>query len=137
MSARYLLDTHAWIWLTLGIELGEEPVRILSEAATTGGLALAAISVWEAAMLVAKGRLEIASDVHSWLKQALAAPGLTLLPLEPEIAIQSAFLPGNFHGDPADRMIVATARHHRIPLATRDQKIRCWAAEGFLEILPI
>ncbi len=74
-------------------------------------------------MLVAKNRLTVTKPLYQWVKEVLAQPGMNLYPLTPEIAIESSFLPGSFHGDPADRIIVATARIADLTLLTRDSKI--------------
>lgn len=135
--SRLLLDTHTWIWLLLGIELKPKAVKAAQAAASAGGLCLAAISVWEVAMLEAKGRLTISGDPGHWVEQALGLPGLSLIPLEPAIALDSARLPGDFHGDPADRLIVATARQLQIPLATRDRRILAYGREGYVQALEV
>ena len=83
-------------------------------------------------MLVAKGRLALDRDVAEWIAAALALPGLRLAPLDPQIAIDATRLPGDIHGDPADRLIVATARHHAATLVTDDQLILTYSACGHL-----
>ena len=84
---------------------------------------LADISLWETALLVLKGRLVLEDDLEDWLKIAASPAVVRLCPITPAIASEMNRLPGSFHQDPADRLIVATARAHRIPLATMDQKI--------------
>jgi len=74
-------------------------------------------------MLITKGRMRLDRDVLDWIRQALANPRAKLLNLTPEIAVAAARLP-NFHADPADRMIVATALEHRVPIVTKDSLIR-------------
>ncbi len=87
------------------------------------GLGVSAISCWEVAKLVEYGRLELACAVEEWMEQATACPGMQLLELTRQIAIESAKLPGSFHRDPADQIIVATARVYDIPLLTADRRI--------------
>ena len=117
-----LLDTHAWIWWAA------EPERLSKRARTevneAKALYVAAISVWEVAMLVTKKRLVLDRETLVWAKQALALPKISLVPLSPEISIASASLGERFHGDPADRMIVATAMELRVPVVTKDERIR-------------
>jgi PIN domain nuclease of toxin-antitoxin system len=72
-----------------------------------------------------------------WINQALGAPGLSLVPLLPEIAIESSRLPGSFHGDPADRILVATARKLGAHLVTDDSKIKDYAQEGNLRVIAV
>jgi PIN domain nuclease of toxin-antitoxin system len=124
-----LLDTHYWIWLQSGTP-GQITTRLrnsIEEAAAAGRLLLSVISVWELALLEAKGRIELTFSCEEWVRSALATPGLILAPLTPEIAIESTRLPEPFHGDPADRIIVATARRMGARLATRDVKMRDFA----------
>jgi len=92
--------------------------------ASTDGVAISAISCWEVAKLVEKGRLVLTRPIEQWMPVALSAPGLVLLPLSPAIAVESTKLPGAFHKDPADQIIVATSRLHALPLATCDGLIR-------------
>ena len=77
----------------------------------------------------------LALDVSAWMDRALGAQGVDLLPIEPAIAVDSVRLPGEFHADPADRLIIATARHWRIPLVTADRAIVDYAAGGYLRVI--
>jgi PIN domain nuclease of toxin-antitoxin system len=131
-SELLLLDTHYWIWLQLGIRTRfPAPLRKAVEShAAHGGLLLSAISVWELGMLEAKGRIRFNSSCAEWVTAALATPGLSLVPLTPEIAVESTRLPGQFHGDPADRIIVATARRMNARLLTRDRKMIAYGRRG-------
>lgn len=129
-----LLDTHALVWLLQGSDrLGPKSRDLITAAAKgSASVLIAAISVWEVSMLVAKGRLALDRDVAEWIAAALALPGLRLAPLDPQIAIDATRLPGDIHGDPADRLIVATARHHAATLVTDDQLILTYSACGHL-----
>jgi PIN domain nuclease of toxin-antitoxin system len=133
-QSQVLLDTHALVWLLQGNErLGSQSRSLVASAAKeSAGVLVAAISVWEVSMLVAKGRLALDRDVAEWIAAALALPGLRLAPLEPQIAIDATRLPGDLHGDPADRLIVATARHHGATLVTDDQMILAYSDLGHL-----
>jgi len=113
-----VLDTHVWVWMAAGDE------RAGKLRGYAGRLILPAISVWETAMLAAKGRLKLKPDVDAWVAQNLEAP-VELEPLSAEISIRSSRL-GDFHGDPADRLIVATALVLQMPLVTADQQIHAW-----------
>ena len=126
--APLLLDTHYWVWLQEGgpERIPQRAQRVLQEAANRGNLRLSIISVWEVAMLEAKGRLRFSMPCAQWVKSALETPGLKLVPLSPEIALESTVLPGKFHGDPADRMIVATARITGARLLTVNGDITTW-----------
>jgi PIN domain nuclease of toxin-antitoxin system len=117
-----VLDTHAWIWwIASPRKLSASARRAIEEARD---LAVSAISLWEVAMLVAKSRLELDRDVGLWMRQALSAPRIQLVPLSPEIAVRSTALDRDFHGDPADRLIAATALEVDGALVTKDQRIR-------------
>ncbi len=133
-----LLDTHVWIWLMEGsTELKLRQQKIINEAAQQSTVNIAAISVWETAMLATKGRIKVEKSLLAWVQEALALPGIELKPLTPEIAVESSQLPGNFHGDAADRLIVATARLHQLTLLTRDQKILNYAKKGHISVIAI
>ncbi len=129
-----LLDTHVFVWLMLGQKSLKNAVA-LSTAATEGGLFVSPISCWEIGMLCARGRLQLGLEARAWVESALRAPGLSLLALSPGIAVAASYLPGHLHGDPADRILVASARSEGLTLATRDQKILDYAAEGHLNTL--
>lgn len=97
------------------------------------GLGISAISCWEVAKLVEKGQLGLPYPVDAWLDQALAYPGVQLLPLTPTIAVASTQLPQPFHRDPAGQIIVATARTYQCPLVTMDTLIRAYP---YVQCLP-
>ncbi|HEX3743230.1 MAG TPA: type II toxin-antitoxin system VapC family toxin [Bryobacteraceae bacterium] len=136
-SAPLLLDTHYWVWLQFGVRERMTPSELnaIDKAATLGDLRLSVVSVWEVAMLESKGRLQLYVPCEQWVRDALAMPGLSLALLTPEIAIASTRLPEPFHGDPADRIIVATARALGARLVTRDRKIREYARKRHVSIL--
>ena len=131
-----VLDTHALVWAVNGdARLGRNTRDLIREASRTGRVAISAITPWEIALLVEKGRLGLANETHTWIEATLALPGIYLAPIEPAIAIDSVRLPGEFHADPADRLIIATARHHNAPLVTADRAILAYAASGPVEAL--
>ena len=116
-----VLDTHVWVWWVNGDDRLTETQRAAVEQADD--LGVSAISCWEVAKLVELGRLALDRPVLDWLRAALAYPGVRLLPLSPEVAVGSTTLPGTFHRDPADQVIVATARVHGCWVVTSDRKI--------------
>lgn len=132
-----ILDTHVWLWLMTGdATLRRTPaLALIEQAALDARLLVSAISVWEIGMLEAKGRISLPVDAMQWVAKALAAPGVRLQPLTPAIALHSSRLPGDFHGDPADRILVASARQLDAVLVTRDGKILDYAAAGFVKTL--
>jgi PIN domain nuclease of toxin-antitoxin system len=118
-----LLDTHIWVWWVHGDpRLTTGPRQVLADNEESG-LGVSVISCWEVAKLVEYGRLLLPCSTSEWIEQALAYPGVELLPLTPQIALESTELPGEFHRDPADQIIVATARLLARPLLTADEKI--------------
>jgi PIN domain nuclease of toxin-antitoxin system len=100
-----------------------------------GNLLLSVMSVWELGILEAKGRIQLHAPCEQWVQEALAMPGLSVAPLTPEIALASSRLPQPFHGDPADRIIVATARTMGVRLATRDSKILEYGRQRHVAVL--
>jgi PIN domain nuclease of toxin-antitoxin system len=126
MKPPLLLDTHIWLWWILGqAELSEREREALDAFAAAGTPpGLSAISLWEAQMLVEKGRLMLDTPLAFWLPTAAASEIVTLLPMDVDVVLALESLPKSFHGDPADRIIVSTARAHGLTLATRDGNIR-------------
>ena len=119
-----LLDTATWIWRASDPErLSPRARRAIDQA---DAALVSAISVWKVAMLVAKRRIQLDRPVERWVDIALALPGIQLAPLEPAIAVRSTKLPGEFHPDPADRIIVATALENSVPILTPDERIRSY-----------
>lgn len=113
-----VFDTHVWVWSAAGDPRAEK-LREFS-----GTAIVSAISQWEVSMLAMKGRLNLMPDEESWFSANLESP-VSLAPLTAEISLASCRLP-DFHGDPADRIIVATAITLGIPLITADEKIIRW-----------
>lgn len=132
-----LLDTHCWVWMQFGQaeRFTRAAVTMLERAARTGSLRVSVMSVWEIGMLESKGRLELKMNCVEWVRRALATPGLALAPLTPEIAIESSRLPGQFHGDPADRLLVATARIAGLRLMTKDDGLLDYGAHGYVRVV--
>jgi PIN domain nuclease of toxin-antitoxin system len=117
------LDTHIWVWWVHSDDrLTQAQINVI-KANGVGGIGVSAISCWEVAKLVEYGRLDLSCPLAEWFEQALSYPGIRIPPLTPEIAIKSTQLPGEFHRDPADQIIVATARINRCPLVTSDAKL--------------
>ena len=120
-----VLDTHILVWWVNGDNaLSTKAKKTITDTLDHGGeIVISSISAWEISMLIQKGRLLLTVDVESWLDQVAQIDGVTFYPVDNEIALKSVSLPGNFHRDPADRMIVATARKLALPLITTDEKI--------------
>ena len=118
-----LLDTHTWIWSHSATKLLSDNVKNLIKKTQTDQRTIASISIWEFAMMVTKGRINVKIDPKRWLNNAISNSGLRVIELTPEIAMESCNLPGSFHKDPADQIIVATARTYNLTLLTKDRKI--------------
>ena len=120
-----VLDTHAWLWwASEPSRLGRAARKHLEAADRIG---VASVSCFEVAAAAAKGRISLDRGALDWLHQAIALPRVELLPLTPAIAVKATEL-GRFHGDPADRLIVATALLESAPLVTKDRRIRKYQA---------
>ncbi len=129
-----LLDTHYLLWYQFGIRerLTASNLELIRSAADRNSLFLSVMSVWEIGMLESKARIQLYKPCAQWVEEALSTPGLNLIPLTPRIAIDSSHLPGEFHGDPADRVIVATARSLGARLLTSDKNILAYGKAGHL-----
>ncbi|MBA2669404.1 MAG: type II toxin-antitoxin system VapC family toxin [Gemmatimonadetes bacterium] len=132
-----LLDTHVWLWTVQGARerMSEPAVQSVEEASRRGAILISAISVWEVAMLEARGRIRLSRSVSEWTAAALRGPGVRLLELTPEIAIHSTRLPGDVHGDAANRILIASARVAGATLVTADESILSYAQQGHLLVL--
>ncbi len=119
-----LLDTHVWVWWSDGDRrLSRRHAEVIEEN-EDDEIGISIMSCWEVAKLWQCGRMQFLCPLNEWVEQALTYPGIVPLPLTPEIIVESVQLPGSFHRDPADQLIVATARVHGCPLLTSDEKIQ-------------
>ena len=130
-----LLDTHVWVWYveqeTTRFSRKIEP--LVEAAVERDEVFISAISVWELAMLESSRRLELSVDVRTWVGRALGFPGVRFKGLSPAIAIESTRLPGTLHRDPADRMLVATARLTGAALVTCDARLIAYGRDGHVK----
>ena len=121
---KYLLDTHTWIWWHMRPRNLSRNVRMLiGNAERYEEILLSAISPWEFSKLLEKGRIGISCDPEDWINTAFDIPKLRLIQLSPILAYRSTILPQPFHDDPADQIIVATAREENAVILTKDQNI--------------
>lgn len=122
----YLLDTNVWLWIV------EDPSHIpanmkdIVENADNYPFFLSAISVWEVAKKVSLGKLGLSIPIRDWIDKATNDTYIHILPLSVHVSLESTQLPGEFHKDPADQIIVATARHHNLTILTADRLIQSY-----------
>lgn len=120
-----LLDTHVWVWwLAQPEQLSKAARQAIRRSLGAGGVGISSISVWELALLVQRKRLQLSIDLAEWVAETERIRGVTFHPLNNSIALQSVHLPGSFHPDPADRILVATARQLGATMITGDVKIQ-------------
>ena len=122
---RAILDTHAWLWwVARDPRLSDTGRSAVEDARSEGTLWLSAFSIWEVAKKVQKEQLVLDRPLDDWLDQATTPVGLHVAELTRAVLVESCRLPGGFAGDPADAIIVATARSLGAVLVTKDQRIR-------------
>jgi PIN domain nuclease of toxin-antitoxin system len=136
-----LLDTCAVIWLAGGAPVAQVALNAIDHAAGADGVFVSPISAWEIGLLSRPkaGRsavLQFSPDPKTWFARVMSGSGIRSAALTPPIAIDASFLPGALHGDPADRFIVATARHLGLPLVTRDRRLIAYASDRHVQIIP-
>ena len=131
-----LLDTHIWLWLACGVQgkISPATLRAIERAGQRHTLFVSIISVWEIALLESKRRIALPMPTQKWITRALDNPEIKLIGLnEPEIVLDSCNLPEEFHADPADRFLVATARARNATLVTADQRILDYSKLGHVK----
>lgn len=123
-----VLDTHALLWWASGDRERVTPAALnaIETELIEGQIMISSISSWELAMLVRKGRVALSMDVEEWLSVVSRIEAIRFVPVDNEIAVKSTELPGEFHKDPADRIIVATARKFAAPVVSADEKIHSY-----------
>jgi PIN domain nuclease of toxin-antitoxin system len=136
-----LLDTCAVIWLQNADAMTKSAVEAIVHAGRSDGVLISPISAWEIGLISRPSThrspvLQFLPDAKTWFQKTMAGPGVKAAPLTPEIAIHASFLPGNLHGDPADRIIIATARHLGVPVVTRDRQIIEYGRSGNVAVIP-
>lgn len=119
-----VLDTHVLVWLVADPKkLSEKAIKRIDREAKKSELLVSSISVWEIYMLIKKGRLKLSMDVDTWFEKIGQLAFLQFAPVDNNIAARSVMLPEPLHNDPADRMIVATAREYGVVLVTSDRRL--------------
>ena len=118
-----LLDTHVWWWTLTEVERLSKRAANMIARTRPNRRAIASISIWEFAMMVTRERITLKVSPEEWLDYAINRTGLNIIEITPQIALESCRLPGDFHDDPADRLIVAACRINKMKLITKDKKI--------------
>ena len=132
-----LLDTHAAVWITEDYPLASAAVEAIDAAYRAGiTVFVSAITAWEVGLLVSRNRLSLAARPERWFQRLLAIPGVKLADLSPDILMASSFLPGEPPRDPADRIILATARDLGATLITRDRLLLKYGEDGQVSTIP-
>ena len=131
-----LLDTCAVIWLTNADPISDEASDALRQTRDSGdSVYVSPITAWEMGLLAARGRVNLLMTPQRWFERLLEAPGLRLSEMTPNVLIASSFLPGKLPGDPADRIIAATAREYGYKLVTRDRPLLEYAKQGHIQAI--
>ncbi len=130
-----VLDTNAFIWLANGDAIAPAALNAIEMAAAANEVGVPAIVAWEIGLAVSKNRLRLSIDVETWFSRAMALPGLRAIQMTADVALASTRLPGKFHADPADRLIVATARALDATLVTSDRAILAYAKAGHVRAI--
>jgi PIN domain nuclease of toxin-antitoxin system len=132
-----LLDTHAAVWLAAGTpNFTQTTLRLLESSFHTGRLAISPISAWEIGLLASRNKLNLGQAPINWFYGFTSQFNVSILELTPEVAISSSYLPHEFHGDPADRIIIATAQFYSASLLTADKDIIEYARLSTLKVIP-
>ena len=137
-TGRLIRDTRVWLRLASGTpeELEPDTRKILERASASNPLLVSIICVWEVALLESRKRLRLPMPVNEWVERALDRPDIRLIGLaHATTVIDSCRLPGDFHTDPADRLLVATARRENAVLVTHDRKILDYGTTGHVRVL--
>jgi PIN domain nuclease of toxin-antitoxin system len=134
MNTRYIFDTCLLVYLSRADEpISADARKVLKSG--SGGFCVSAISAWEIGLLVSKGRLNFTKQPLEWFRDFAQDKDVNVLDVTPEIFVASSYLPGTLHGDPADRIIIATAREHDLTIITRDRAILAYGAAGHVNTL--
>ena len=130
-----VLDTHILIWSLLTPEkVDADQQFVIKQALINNELYISSITLWEIAMLISKGRINIFTRIDDFLKSIENIKGLQVYQVNSSIAADSVVLPGEVHGDPADRIIIATCRELGSTLITADEQILNWAKQGYIKV---
>jgi PIN domain nuclease of toxin-antitoxin system len=130
-----LLDTCALLWVVNGDPISSDVLKALKKGRDTGAIFLSPVSAWEIGILAQRGKVELGLPAENYISRAFTQPGIQIAALTPEIAVRASYLPGQFHSDPADRLLLSTAILMGLTLVTRDREILRYAGRGHVSAL--
>ena len=130
-----LLDTCAILWTANGDAISADALKAIQKAKNSGNLFLSPVSAWEIGILAQRGRVSLGVSAETYISRVFSRPGVQVAALTPEIAVRACYLPGEFHSDPADRLLIATAILMGLKFVTRDREILRYASRGYLSAL--
>lgn len=121
--------------------MADPAIDVIRSASRRGAVLISPVSAWEIGLLAAPragrtSKISLSPDAKTWFGSLMVRPGVAAAPLTPQIAIDASFLPGSLHPDPADRLLIATARHLNVPIVTRDGKVIAYAGQGHVQVIP-
>lgn len=135
---RVLLDTCAIIFRAEGAPMSRASMSAIDRAAAADGVLISPVSAWEIGLLTRRERnnpLDLGMDALTWFERILNEPGAAEATFSAQIAFASTRLPGNYHRDPADRFLIATARALDVPIVTRDEHMEAYAKAGHVKLI--
>ena len=133
-----IIDTHIFLWLMEGSkDLHSSEIKLINKVINNGQILVSAISFWEIAMLQKLKKISLSIPIKDWISKSVSQTGIKISEIDIAILIESVHLPGNFHKDPADRIIVATSRTKKVPLLTHDGRIINYGEEGHLQLATV
>lgn len=128
-----VLDTHVLIWaMQDDAALGRKAAALIEATARTDSILIPVMCAWEVALIEKRGKVVFPGGALRWFRRVFDAPAFVVAPLDPEIAVESVRMDWE-HRNPADRIMVATAKHWNMPLVTADEKILAYAAAGHVK----
>jgi PIN domain nuclease of toxin-antitoxin system len=131
-----LLDTCAAIWFAEDQYMSDAAIEALDEAFdAAAAVCVSPITAWEIGLLAARGRIKLPATPQLWFRRLMDLPGMRLADMSPDVLVTSSFLPGKLPGDPADRILAATAREFGYILITRDRPLLDYAEQGYIRAI--
>ncbi len=139
MRSHHLVDTHIWIWYAQGDHrrLNQHAAKALQSLDEQENAYLSIMSIWELGMLAATQRLVLDMPAQEWVTRFFERTRFQALGLEIPVTLDAGQLPGEIHGDPVDRILVATARHHDLILLSADKHVLRYGRQGHVRVCSV